>query len=253
MPIVFENWRASTRGNSRGASRWLATALWPLALLACGETRDLGGVRCGNGAAEELIDDMEDGDDVILQTQGRGDHWFVYSDDTNLNGGNARQEPTTGKQFEPAELDPPRPTERGPSRYAVHTRGEGFVEWGAGVRFDINLRKPYDATLYQGVSFWMRSGNPELTDQVIRVSLVDEPRDPALDLGKYVSPGPEWEKVTLYWPRDFEEPPWSGPLPDLNPAALVGMKFQAPQNEPFDFYIDDVAFVCQPPDAAAEP
>ena len=76
----------------------------------------------------DMIDDLEDGDDIIIQKNGRSGDWYTFDDETS-----------SGVQV-PGKNDPCNPSKGGAegSKFAMHTAGNGWAEWGAGVAFDLN-------------------------------------------------------------------------------------------------------------------
>ena len=74
----------------------------------------------------DLVDDLEDGDDAILDDGGRRGGWYTFNDETD------------GTQSPPGTGFVPSPGGAGDSAYAAGTSGGGFTEWGAGMGFDLN-------------------------------------------------------------------------------------------------------------------
>ncbi len=228
---------------------------------------------CSQGAQLELIDDMEDGGQAILTREGRAGSWFTANDETG------NQVPRMSADvFSLAKLEPPRDG----SHRAVHTQGQGFTDWGALVGFDISSTDPYDASKYGGIAFWARI-EPG-TDPNFRVNVTDvntsqygmvcdrdcpgpatgevsddgiceEERGPCHDyFGADLSTrlSPEWTLFTFPWDR-LQTENWSNKnLTAIVTSAIYGMRFQVrghPADDqdapPFDFWLDDVAFLCK--------
>ena len=101
---------------------------------------------------EEIIDDMEDGDQDIRPGAGRLGAWFTLNDGTS----GASQAPAG--LFIMSSI----PSGRGASLFAAHTSGHGFKIWAPLFGFWLNkqpagLKQPYDARKYTGISFWART------------------------------------------------------------------------------------------------
>lgn len=222
---------------------------------------------CRDGANLELIDDMEDQRQAILAIEGRAGQWFSFNDETG------EQQPMPGAALFPmAELDPT----RGDSRFGVHTFGCGFSVWGAGVGFELFSTNPYDASRYAGISLWVRSDAQQPSE--LRVSVTDgntsqygrvcdldcQPPDvgPASDMGlgdgicqKDASPcyddfgawlqlTNDWQRIDLLW-SDLSQRGWSNHIhPSILSQEVYGFRFQTDPDARFDFFIDDVAFLC---------
>ncbi|MBN1605127.1 MAG: hypothetical protein JW940_00765 [Polyangiaceae bacterium] len=122
-----------------------------------------GGDTVAQACPADMIVDMEDGTGVLCDHEGRAGVWYAFNDAT----GQQHPEPgPAGVPIEPQLLEAP----RGTSRYAMHTSGVGFAQfgcgsnvtaWGAGIGFDLRFRNgiygTYDASGYRGVAFWAKS------------------------------------------------------------------------------------------------
>src|SRR6478609_9180543 len=93
--------------------------------VAAGGTEIAGGPTDAGGAAAEvdpnLIDDFEDGDDEILEQQGRKGAWFVQND------GSGAQTPEASARALPSDFM----LARSGSTRGMHTSGGPFAMWGA--------------------------------------------------------------------------------------------------------------------------
>ena len=125
------------------------------------------------GSDNNLIDDLEDGDKVIRQVAGRQGSWYVFND------GKGTQTPPVGA-FTPFAGG------ARSSRYATHTFGQGFSDWGAGIAVDLNnpgdnpqddRRGAYDVSGWHGFAFQAK-GNGAVRFKVITRAIAD-----ALDHG----------------------------------------------------------------------
>lgn len=223
---------------------------------------------CRSQADLELIEDMEDDNQAIKQAAGRSGSWFSFNDATGT------QSPPAGTQLFPMEdLEPP----RGTSRVAVRTTGSGFGTWGAGVGFELASTEPYDASGYAGIAFWAR-GAEGLTQRVrinvtdrntsqfgpvcdldcqpdIGPTLINEPTDKicmeedgpchdyfGADFGAELSG--EWRFFRYLW-RELHAQNWAMKnLESIVTSEVYGLRIQADRGVPFDFWLDDITFIC---------
>jgi hypothetical protein len=97
----------------------------------------------------KLIDDMEDGNATLLETNG---DWFVFKDTT---GGTIT--PPQGPAFKMSLLTPA----RGQSTRAASVAVSGFTDWGAAFGFDFvysnEVRQPIDLKEALGIRFWAKA------------------------------------------------------------------------------------------------
>ncbi len=166
--------------------------------------------------AEDLVDDLEDGDDAIAEAGGRMGGWYTFNDAT---AGGTQTPPESG--FVPSAGG------AGGSAYAATTAGEGFTEWGAGMGFDLNNpaavgetgeRGPYDTSRFRTLAFQAR-GNV-----AVRVALQITAVTP-LDAGGTCTPsateGMECEDLhgsSITLTGEWKE--YQLPLDQMRPAGL---------------------------------
>jgi hypothetical protein len=210
--------------------------------------------RCDPGAAIDMIDNMEDGDGSIFLSHGRAGVWFSYNDETNKDDGSGKtQWPKVGaERFSMDEFNPPRTKN---SRRAAHTRGEGYTNWGAGIGFDLLVQQPYDASHYLGITFFLRRGPG--ADSQVRLNVTDRNTSPLggvcdgdqngcySDFGFDLNATDSWQEIRLKW-ADLSQPSWAlKRYAAIETSALYGIRFQARPSLPFEFSIDDIAFLCE--------
>ncbi|MCX4244863.1 CIA30 family protein [Paraliomyxa miuraensis] len=190
-----------------------------------------------------MIDDLEDGDALILAASGRRGAWYTYNDETE----GAVQDPPT--PFEPTAGGP------GTSLFMALTSGSGFTLWGAGLGVDLNnegdpdggpgVRMPYDASAHQGIVFRAR-GNT-----AVRVKLLVDAIVPtetggscAADCedahGKIVPLSDDWVQYTVGFDEVFQEG-W-GAAAAFDAGTMMAVQFQVSASTDFEFSIDDVGF-----------
>jgi hypothetical protein len=199
-------------------------------------------------APSDLIDNLEDGDDAIDETNGRLGGWYTFHDDT------------PGTQIPPETGFTPTTGGADGSAFAAGTSGSGFTEWGAGMGFDLNNpeavgqtggRGAYDASPYRSVAFKAKGNVP------VRIALETLGVTPS-DRGGGCTPstveGMECEdlhgvliNLTGEW-KDYEvefatlrQGGWGLPVP-FAAAEVTAVLFQADKDLMFDFAVDDVRF-----------
>ncbi|HEX2733279.1 MAG TPA: hypothetical protein VHM70_16825 [Polyangiaceae bacterium] len=189
-----------------------------------------------------LIDDFEDGDNSLIAQDGRDGSWYSYNsaDDSDAQ---------TFEMVTPSGTPSPAGGER-----ALHTAGSGF-DW-AGIGFgprwsetDANgndLSCMYDASLYEGITFWGRgTGSVKFTAAVPESiplasgGACDEVEGPCWDNpGKAIEFTEEWQQFVLPFAEMLQS---SGDLA-LDPTRIRTMQFETGSQATFDFWIDGMAF-----------
>ncbi len=196
-------------------------------------------------APNAMIDDLEDGDPVIANLEGRVGAWYTYNDAS----AGASQSPAAGAMFTP--------TAGGASGSAFHanTTGSGFAEWGAGMGLDLNnpgdgmggagIKGTYDASGYGGIAFSAR-GNA-----AVRVKLQVEAIVPTAEggtcadmcddaHGATIQLTGDWVQYSVTFAEAAQEG-W-GTVASFDAATLMGLQFQSPANTQFEIAIDSVGF-----------
>ncbi len=191
-------------------------------------------VPAGDPCADCLVDDLEDGDGLLPETAGRVGQWYGY-----VNGGTI--EPV-GAPVLPEELTEPREG----SQWAMHVSGvvEGVALLGIDLERDGDSYGTYDASAYQGISFWAKNDLADAQPLEIRVSQRETVNpnfagtcsascDPAAINIVLGTSG--WVPITIPWNalRDGNAP--------FSPEALINVQV-LPREGAFDFWIDDVSF-----------
>ncbi len=198
-----------------------------------------------------LIDDMEDGDSMIVEKEGRVGSWYAYDDET---AGGKRT--PAGDEFPMEGLK----VSRAGSTKAAHFTASGWKEWGA--EFGLEFNNPekdavqYDAAVYKGVTFWALAAEGSALD--VTVNLRDKNSAPGgglcLDDGgekecKSFSHEIEleegaWKQFTVLFSELAQEPGgYHGESGKLLANALYALEFGTYPNETYDIWIDDLSFV----------
>jgi hypothetical protein len=199
--------------------------------------------------AEDLIDDLEDGDDAITEASGRMGGWYTFNDGTM---GGTQTPPSTG--FTPSAGG------AGDSAFAAVTTGDGFDEWGAGMGFDLNNpsavgqtgdRGPYDATRYATLAFQAR-GNAKIRVALETTGLVPADRGGTCvpgtmegteceDLhGSDITLTDEWKEYQLPFDQ-LRQAGW-GQEVAFDATTVVAVLFMVDKGVAFDIAVDDVRF-----------
>jgi hypothetical protein len=207
-----------------------------------GGSADPGGGSTALGPNLHLVDDFEDGDGAIFPQEGRSGDWY------GANDGKGTQTPAGADDFVPSLLTPA----RNRSQHAAHTFGGPFSVWGAvfGTAFASNGLKdlPYDASKYQGLKFWVRSGATSATAaKQVRVNLTTTATNMGGGctvcndhFGRDVPLTANWTQITLQF-SSIKQGGWGRPQqPAPNLTQLVAIQFLFPANISFDLWLDDV-------------
>lgn len=187
-----------------------------------------------------LIDDMEDATGHVCDDGVRRGVWYTFNDE------GAEQWPapqTPGVPIPVEEI----PGGRGESLNAMRTYGGTFTVWGAGLGVDLAFDGVtyglYDASAYDGITFWVRgdrghSFEVRMSDEA--TTLVDFggtcENEPCVENTRDVAYDAEWTEVWVPFDslQNFGQP--------LDPSRLTNLQFFVRDNPPFDFWIDDLSF-----------
>ena len=213
---------------------------------------------------DPLIDDLEDGDDSIPQTDGRIGFWSTLND----SSGGTQWPPIRQGNF---VADGPGAGADG-SSYAARTYGEGFTGQGGSLpaealaRMKVTLRQiagehcPYNAGSYAGIGFYAKSDSGDL-DIVFNVATTatmdweqggdyrcDPPGATAFCYDHYavsVSLASDWQHYSFSWGEFSQQGfgTWQGPL---EPGLLLELQWEVRGTSAttgFDFSVDDIAFI----------
>lgn len=189
---------------------------------------------CG---AAGIIEDGEDGDNRILERDGRGGYWFTFVD-------------SEGTKIEPAGQFSMGAPGRD-SKHAARMRGK-MTSTGksiyAGMGFQLaDPAGAYDASPYTGVTFWAK-GPGRVRFEMPDVNTAPgggRCRDCYNDVGIVIALEPEWRKYTIPFEWLAQRPGWGDPAPELTVEQVYAMEWEFNgAGREFDISIDDIAFVC---------
>ena len=193
----------------------------------------------------DLVDDLNDGNDLIRNVGGRVGTWFTFHDDT-----------VGGVQVPPGDFAPMMPGADG-AGYAARTTGHGFTEWGAGIGFDLatpssaTLKGKYNGGAYTGVKFKAKGTVPIRFS--IQIAAVLETglggtciatTTPGMECddvhGKSVSLTTSWAEYNVPFSQLTQEG-W-GKMATFDKATMTAMHFQTLPGVTFDVSVDDIRF-----------
>lgn len=184
----------------------------------------------GCGTASYTISDLEN--------QAQWNLWSLTNDAT----AGAMQTPTGVFMAEMSTAD---------LHYSVHTTGNGFTNWGAGVALSLASAKTcYDFSKFTGFKF-RGKGPANLTVAAQTTGVLPAPAGTCTgtcyDSHKTtVTLGADFADYTIYW-NQLAQGGW-GDHVDFNPKDLVTLIFEVgPGDMPFNYWLDNVAFVDTPP------
>lgn len=190
--------------------------------------------------AQNLIDDLEDGDGDIYQSEGRKGYWYTFND----GSGSGMQQPVDNGRITAAL-----PIDDNGSRFAAWTRGSGYISWGGGLGLYLRLsNRYYNASKYQGISFWAKAARGSTNSVRVNVSDNQTVADAGIctdcwdHFGLAVVLSEQWGRYSFAW-DDLAQRGWGSPLVDaINPAKLSGIEFSTQEGVEFELYVDNVAF-----------
>ena len=202
--------------------------------------------------ADELIDDMEDGNASIGPRPGWNGTWYVFHDGT------------TAGHMVPGDTDPITMESivggRCGSTLAMRISGNGFTDWGAGTGFSFSwggsAALPVDFSRYDGIAFWARTGQG--TTSRFRVNLLDKDTEPqggycdatSTAVGEQcydhwgvflTDVGNDWKQYQVKF-SDLAQRGFGRPTDKFDPSTLYGIEFQIDPSSLFDVWLDDIAF-----------
>jgi len=187
--------------------------------------------------SQPLIDDFEDDDARIAPFEHRAGFWSASNDNT------ATQWPSLGRQLAMTRI----PGGRGTSRFALHTSGGKFTKWGALLAADFSARRCYDASAYGGLAFFARGrGSFNVVAKMTQIAAEEYGGSCSHDCydshRATVSLSSNWQEQRVTW-AELKQKGFGQVVP-FDPRSLLSLEFTvAPEQTPFDFWVDDVRFL----------
>ena len=191
-------------------------------------------------ANEEMIDDMNDGDRFIPQVHGRAGAWDDADDGT------------PGSTMFPDPNKPFTMTDTGDvcRKYAAYVYGGPFVDGPPSFWFGIG--GPYDASAFDGISFWAKIDSGTSTG--LRVDFPDKDTMPDGALcsetdssnlcwnhyGKRLNLTTTWTKYSVDF-SSLTQDGWGRKGTSFDRSTIYRVEFQLPENAKFGVWIDDVS------------
>jgi endoglucanase len=188
------------------------------------------------------IEDGEDGNNQLLVQDGRSGYIYTYADPEGTT-----IDPAAGGQFNMT------PGGANGTANALRMSGQlgsaSLVYAAVGMNL-MDPKGPYDASKYQGISFFAKKG-PSTTSK-LRIKVPDKNTDPdggvcgacSNDFGMLLSLSEEWQKFIVPFSALRQESGWGNPRPrSLASEAIFAVQFQVNEKgRPFDVWLDELAF-----------
>jgi hypothetical protein len=203
-------------------------------------------------ATDLLIDDLEDGDNVIRPIGSRTGYWYTFNDGTGT------QVPDPNTLFHGTS-----PGSTLSPMFAATTSGPAFTSYGAGMGFDFNNTAmkacPYDASAYKGITFYAKANAANMTGMTLKAMIKIPATTPVAQASGAcaatskcedhyaLKPAPAltmtWTKYTITFASaaTFGQNGF-GTAATFDPSKIIAMQFQVDKNVKFDFSVDDITF-----------
>lgn len=192
-----------------------------------------------------LIADGENNSNQIANIQDRGGYWYTFSDEVG-----STVVPETGKHGGTFQMTP---GGANGTKFAAHMSGTvaggngGYV--GLGLNF-VDPQGQYDASKYQGITFWAKKGPGSVAKVRLKVPDVNTVPEGKVckecynDFGMELTLNDEWTQYTIPFRAMKQEKDWGSPHPDaITPSTLYGIQFQFKEpGTSFDFWLDEIEF-----------
>jgi hypothetical protein len=197
----------------------------------------------GCSTTNGLIDNFDDGNNVIRPLENRTGHIYTIAD-------------TRGTTITPSVTTTFTGSSPGHSGLGAHFTGHianltGTVFAALNVDFK-NPRATYNASRYTGFTFWAKKGTSS-ANGAVRIKVPDHNTDPAggvctscgNDFGTNLTLTTSWTQYTVRFATLAQESGGSPRPPSIDATQLYGIKFQVQaKNANYDVWIDDVTFIC---------
>jgi len=187
--------------------------------------------------SEPLIDDFEDNDARIASLEHRAGFWSASNDNTG------KQRPAPGGPLAMTRI----PGGRGASQFALHTSGNKFTKWGALLAADFSPRRCYDASAYAGLVFFARGrGSFNVVAKMTQIAPEEfggSCTHDCYDSHRATIPlTNDWQAHRVTW-AELKQNGFGQSVP-FDPRSLLSLEFTvAPEQTPFDLWIDDIRFL----------
>ncbi len=194
-------------------------------------------VNAGECSKSPLLDDAEDNNNQVAQSDKRGGYWYTYKDSlgTTIN-------PTGNFAMSEGGAEG--------SKYAARMNGKvgkGDVLY-AGMGFSFAEPKaPYDVSCCKGVSFWAKKAGAGTG--TVRFKMGDANTTPEAkkckscynDFGTDLTLTNEWKKYEVPFDTMKQEPGWGEQQPSIDKATVYQLQWQVKEaDKDFDIWVDKV-------------
>ena len=215
---------------------------------------------------------LEDFDEEEPRHLGNGTDGYWYGIDDGTSGTQVPSSPHTDDLEAPPVTTFSEPGGVIEDGGALHVVGGGFRDWGsaqgtlfASVDNDVNSLCLFDASIYDGISLWIRGEVRRQSDGsagVIKMHLAEVDVYPLENRGRcdaangscwdahevVIEPTECWRRVSFTF-EEFEQEGWGSPAGALDLDELVHLDLQVAQGHSFDYYVDEISFfVGEPPE-----
>jgi hypothetical protein len=194
-----------------------------------------------------VIDDMEDNNNQITVTGERGGYWYTYVD---KDGSTVSPVPgDNGGTFTMVENGHD-------SKFAAemkgHLAGKSIVYAAMGLNF-LDPKEPLNASAFEGITFFAKRAANTIGKLTIKIPDGNTDPDGQVcsacfnDYGYAINVSEQWTRYVLPFNDMKQEPDWGAPRkPHIDRKRIYAIHFEAkvPGGE-FDFFIDDIAFICK--------
>ncbi len=196
-------------------------------------------------SAAALVDDLEDGNTKVSEAsehEGRQGVWFISID-------------KAGTVIDPAGGIMVAQDGADGTKHSAMVKGKlggGKNHWAA---MALSLKEPraaFDASRYQGISFWAKKGAAGAGS--VRVKFPDAGTDPLggsckdcyNDFGANVELTSEWKQYTLRFSDLKQESGWGDQVAKFSPDKLYGLEWGITSGGPdYELWVDQVQFLCE--------
>ena len=199
--------------------------------------------------SEGLISNGENSPNQVNVVKGRGGYWYTFADEAGSS-----ITPMTGKQGGTFAMEPGGANGTKMAAHMVGSVGGGDIVYaGMGMNF-VDPKGQYDASAYQGISFWGKKG-PGTTGN-LRLKVPDVATEPDgkicsecfNDYGADLTFAETWQKFTIPFHAMKQIKGWGNPhTSGIEKSKIYGMQFQVNEkNAKFDIWVDEIEFTgCQ--------
>jgi len=210
-------------------------------------TRSSGAAALKECGPEGMIDDFEDNNNQSNVIDGRGGYWYTYADKLGTTIWPELGE--NGGTFTPSEGGYN-------SKFAGEVKGRistaVVVYAGLGLNF-VDPKGSYDASKYEGVTFWAkRAAN---STGKVRLKVPDVSTDEAggvcsecfNDFGTDLNLTEQWQRFVIPFHDMKQMEGWGAPRrAHIDASKIYGMQWQTQvQGADYDFAVDNLAFICK--------